>query len=482
MSHAPDGCCRILQVESNRADAETVERVLARLNPRIRVDTARDGAIALDRLGVEPCRGMRPSYDLVLLGLPLPERNGHEVLEHMAGDPCLAPVPVAVVSGGVEAAELQACYELGACDHVRKSPDLASFQAELDELIKRWVPGPDPVGARWDIAADTGEPAPPPERSLLLVTESRPDRERILRYLRALEGVALRTAESAAEADAELAREPADVVILDRRLPAAGPAYLQRLRGRHPETGVILLTGTDGRPLPSWRADDALPRHELDGPQLYASVRNVLEETVRRQVQAQDGVTGLYGRKRFRARLTDQLRRLRRYGVCFGLLAIELDGLAAIRCERGPGAADRAARQVAERIRRAVRRCDFAARCGPEQFVVIAPDAPGKGVAALSERLRRRIAAAPFEDRGCRLALTASIGLATFAAPPEVDSDEALLIADRAREAARRRGGDIVERVSADAPRSRRAPLDSAVPGSQNRVSSGPEAKTCDSS
>ena len=87
--------CRILLVEDDRANRETVALLLRQFG--YRVDTAVDGAEALARLGcgTPPC--------VIVLDLNMPRVDGWEVLRRRLGDPTLAAVPVVILSALGEA-------------------------------------------------------------------------------------------------------------------------------------------------------------------------------------------------------------------------------------------------------------------------------------------------------------------------------------------------------------------------------------------
>jgi diguanylate cyclase (GGDEF)-like protein len=71
--------------------------------------------------------------------------------------------------------------------------------------------------------------------------------------------------------------------------------------------------------------------------------------------------------------------------------------------------------QVAQRLRRILRRTDFLARYGGEEFIVLAPQTPADRALILAERLRQVIAESPIPVAdNFQIHITISIGVAVF--------------------------------------------------------------------
>src|SRR6266567_677434 len=108
-----------------------------------------------------------------------------------------------------------------------------------------------------------------------------------------------------------------------------------------------------------------------------------------------DHLTGLYNRRHFQERLTQELSRARRYGSPLSLLLMDLDHFKHVNDRFGHQAGDVALRQTAALVRPALRTLDLCARLGGEEFAVIMPTTDGAGALTVAERLRHAIAAAP---------------------------------------------------------------------------------------
>jgi diguanylate cyclase (GGDEF)-like protein len=96
-------------------------------------------------------------------------------------------------------------------------------------------------------------------------------------------------------------------------------------------------------------------------------------------------LTGLANRKA----LFDLLEAGQTHGA---LLFCDLDRFKPVNDRYGHAAGDRVLRQIAQRMRAAVREGDLVARAGGDEFVVVARDATPEQVAALAQRIRSAVA------------------------------------------------------------------------------------------
>ena len=152
-----------------------------------------------------------------------------------------------------------------------------------------------------------------------------------------------------------------------------------------------------------------------------------------------DPLTGLPNRRALSEALERSLARAQRTGQPIAVLALDLDGFKAINDRLGHPAGDAALLEVADRLRRAIRRSDVVARLGGDEFAVIATESGGRAPMA---RLARRIAAAlaaPIHLAGVEANIGVSIGIASHPGDGETTeqllsrADEALYVAKRQR-------------------------------------------------
>jgi diguanylate cyclase (GGDEF)-like protein/PAS domain S-box-containing protein len=171
-----------------------------------------------------------------------------------------------------------------------------------------------------------------------------------------------------------------------------------------------------------------------------------------------DPLTGLPNRERLRAALTEALGRGRRPGTATALLFIDLVAFKAINDAHGHDTGDQLLREVAGRLRLALRADDLLARQGGDEFLLLLADLPAPLAPSIAERAAEDLLAAlsaAFLIGGRRVSVGASIGIAL--APTDTDTPEQLLRhADAAMYSAKRTAGSFWSRH----PHLNREPVD----------------------
>ena len=145
---------------------------------------------------------------------------------------------------------------------------------------------------------------------------------------------------------------------------------------------------------------DALPMVELLGDllsgilalELRAAEAERSAERARRDA-ALDPLTGLVNRRGWDEVLVAEEDRCRRHGHPAIVVSIDLDGLKWTNDTLGHEAGDELLRAAGRAIAAALRRHDFAARIGGDEFAVLAPQADAESGAVLVDRLQRAFAA-----------------------------------------------------------------------------------------
>jgi diguanylate cyclase (GGDEF)-like protein len=157
-----------------------------------------------------------------------------------------------------------------------------------------------------------------------------------------------------------------------------------------------------------------------------------------------DALTGIANRRHFEWRLSEEIERARRYKYPLSALMLDLDHFKQVNDNYGHQIGDIVLQQVAQRLRRILRRTDFLARYGGEEFIVLAPQTPADRALILAERLRQVIAESPIPVAdNLQIHITISIGVAVF---PNHAQNESELIgaADAALYKAKQRGRNRV--------------------------------------
>ncbi|MBN1094239.1 sensor domain-containing diguanylate cyclase [Blastococcus sp. TML/M2B] len=180
---------------------------------------------------------------------------------------------------------------------------------------------------------------------------------------------------------------------------------------------------------PEELTDDVLVRLRGVGDQAVSALQRAqLLETVRHQAH-HDALTGLPNRVLFLERLLAELPSAGP-GAQLGVLFCDLDRFKQVNDALGHAAGDELLRQVAARLRAAIRPCDTVGRLSGDEFAIILP---GLDDEADAHGLAARVVdcfAEPFRLEGREVAVGTSVGVAVH--HPGGDAEELLRRADAA--------------------------------------------------
>ncbi len=252
-----------------------------------------------------------------------------------------------------------------------------------------------------------------------------------------------------------------DLIILGRGKPRSGQVTLLRLLKTDSRTrSVPVLALLDSRPSAEVWAQlaltDEVVRQPLAPQELAVRVRALLRlrklvsETRRKlkriRVQARiDNLTGLATHGAFKDRLARELQRADRYQRPLSLLMADVDHFKHYNDTFGHPAGDRLLRLVGRLVAAEVRRVDFGARYGGDEFAIILPETSKLAGGVAAERFRATVENHPFPHSQSQPLgkVTVSIGVATF--PEDALTLEKLLeAADRALYQAKADGRNLV--------------------------------------
>jgi len=294
-----------------------------------------------------------------------------------------------------------------------------------------------------------------------------------MRLLVEAEGYEVSSASSAEGALAELQRQFAPIVILDRSMPGMDGLELCRAirDGAHYPGYVylILCTAHDAEDeiLSGLNAgaDDYVSKR-ASGTQLIArlatarrilaleqSLKQVIEE--RRRMAMTDALTGTHNRRYFMSHLRRELKRGRRYGGPVSLLVLDIDHFKKINDRYGHASGDSVLVEFARRLQESLpRESDWVARLGGEEFAAVLPQTDLGGARVVAEKLRVAVHGAPMRTVGGAIQVTVSIGVSgtpVFANADEATVEQLLRRADDCLYTSKRGGRDRVT-VDGDIP------------------------------
>ena len=161
------------------------------------------------------------------------------------------------------------------------------------------------------------------------------------------------------------------------------------------------------------------------------------------EVKAQavtDGLTGLYNRRYFEEYLKKEVKRALRQQQAFSIIGLDLDHLKQINDQYGHAYGDLAIKTVAEVLKKNARSIDTAARMGGEEFNVILPGVDSQGAMIAAERIRKALEAEKLDTIDH---VTASIGVATFLEHSD-SIEDVLELTDQAMYQSKRNGRNQV--------------------------------------
>jgi diguanylate cyclase (GGDEF)-like protein len=183
----------------------------------------------------------------------------------------------------------------------------------------------------------------------------------------------------------------------------------------------------------------------LEGIASQASV--ALQNVQHYELAMVDGLTKLFVRRYFDARLDEEFERTRRFETEFSVAMVDIDDFKQLNDTYGHEAGDIALAAVARALREEMRGIDTAARYGGEEFALVLPRTSLTEAYALAERIRGRIADLRIEAPGRDepLTVTASFGIAAHPDSGARSVAELLRLADRALYRAKQMGKDRVE-------------------------------------
>jgi len=175
------------------------------------------------------------------------------------------------------------------------------------------------------------------------------------------------------------------------------------------------------------RAFNNMVQRVNEGREQLDSINNQLREQNKtlKVLSETDSLTGLYNRQHLTERLKRLLASSRRSGRKFAVLMLDLDHFKKLNDAYGHLVGDEALKLIADILRHTLRKRDYAARFGGEEFLVLLPGADARRGEEIAERLRSVIAGKPLQLEDATLKITLSIGLAVY---PEVGNDVDSLI------------------------------------------------------
>ena len=146
------------------------------------------------------------------------------------------------------------------------------------------------------------------------------------------------------------------------------------------------------------------------------SQNDKLRELLRQvqEIAITDELTGVFNRRHIIGLLTSYKAWAERGGFSFSVCYVDTDHFKRVNDTFGHNIGDKVLHRFAEILREDVRESDIVARMGGEEFLVVMPNALQESAEKLAERIRHKICQTSFEDIAPGLAMTTSVGVATY--------------------------------------------------------------------
>lgn len=183
------------------------------------------------------------------------------------------------------------------------------------------------------------------------------------------------------------------------------------------------------------------------------------------QISAEtDSRLGVYNHNYFDRQIKIELKKAGQQNYRLGLLMIDMDYLKAINDSYGHQAGDAALQHLAQIISQSVRITDVVARYGGDEFVVLLAGCTPRGLAIVSEKIRRTVRTSPVTvGETLKIPFTVSIGGAIY--PDDaVSATDLINKADAALYIAKRRRDQVRLGTKARVVRLKAAELDNSDP------------------
>jgi len=175
-----------------------------------------------------------------------------------------------------------------------------------------------------------------------------------------------------------------------------------------------------------------------------------------------DGLTGLFMRRYFDARIEEEIERSKRYGTPFSVVMMDVDDFKKLNDEHGHLIGDRVLRTIANVVKAQMRGVDTAARYGGEEIALILPRTEMVAAYNVGERIRSAIAeqrVTTDSDPPKVLGVTASFGIASYPETRASTGEDLVRRADRALYRAKKTGKNRVELFWSDESGPARFPM-----------------------
>jgi two-component system cell cycle response regulator len=276
----------------------------------------------------------------------------------------------------------------------------------------------------------------------VLLAEDDPTQRLVLAHLVRNAGYVVETVPDGASALARILQETFDILITDLDMPGLdGSCLCQRIREASLANYLYILmltahTGDVDVAAGLEAGADDFVRKPANPIELLARLKNgsrivkLQRESYRNSIT--DALLGVFNRRYLIHQLRCEVWRAHRYQRPLAVLMVDLDHFKQINDRFGHSAGDQVLVGFARKTRSLIRACDWFARFGGEEFVIVLPETPLEVAGQVAEKVRSELEAVPFVLASGEHRVTASFGVAGLTLGSDENSDVVLGRADQA--------------------------------------------------
>ena len=310
----------------------------------------------------------------------------------------------------------------------------------------------------------------------ILVVDDDPQIVKIVRKSLEREGYSTVEATSGTMALQSISQKDPDMVLLDVNMPGLnGLETLEVIRKHESYISTIFISGESKQESVilglDAGADDYITK-PFDILELLARVRTQLrvkalrdelrraKEKLQRLVEIDD-LTGLYNMRHLYEKLDGEIHRALRYDRQVAVVMMDLDRFKRVNDEHDHLFGSFVIAEVGKMISQNIRKVDFAARYGGDEYLVVLTETDKVGALNFAERLRKNIEDHKFTHEGASIKVTSSMGLAiTNPNQENINARELVLFADKCLYKSKKTGRNRVSYEDFSTRESIAAPID----------------------
>jgi two-component system cell cycle response regulator len=172
-----------------------------------------------------------------------------------------------------------------------------------------------------------------------------------------------------------------------------------------------------------------------------------------------DAPTGAHSLQYLTQHLPSEMARSKRHGHALAVLSCDIDKFKWVNDRFGRKAGDELLRAFVARSAKCIRKGDWLARVGADEFMIVLPETTAKGANCVAQKLREAFNRRPVPTHAGSINFTVSVGVSALEANQDLDgafgAEHLLHAADRGLFASKQLGGDQATfnmLISASAP------------------------------